>query len=116
MDLLSGILEFIIQNQRGGTNDNKIEVGNGDSNVPFTIEFANVGTQDITGIEGKLALPLGFSGSDGPGAAIDANTNTNSLAGKNFHLTFYVNLDKNTQIQQYSGTVKLDYSRLINFN
>ena len=95
-----------------GTLDNKIEVGNGDSNVPFTIEFANVGTQDITGIEGKLALPLGFSGSDGPGTAIDANTNTNSLAGKNFHLTFYVNLDKNTQIQQYSGTVKLDYSRL----
>ena len=95
-----------------GTLDNKIEVGNGDSNVPFTIEFANVGTQDITGIEGKLALPLGFSGSDGPGAAIDANTNTNSLAGKNFYLTFYVNLDKNTQIQQYSGTVKLDYSRL----
>jgi hypothetical protein len=95
-----------------GTLDNKIEVGNGDSNVPFTIEFANVGTQDITGIEGKLALPLGFSGSDGPGTTIDANTNTNSLAGKNFHLTFYVNLDKNTQIQQYSGTVKLDYSRL----
>ena len=95
-----------------GTLDNKIEVGNGDSNVPFTIEFANVGTQDITGIEGKLALPLGFSGSDGPGSAINANTNTNSLAGKNFHLTFYVNLDKNTQIQQYSGTVKLDYSRL----
>ena len=95
-----------------GTLDNKIEVGTGDSNVPFTIEFANVGTQDITGIEGKLALPLGFSGSNGPGTAINANTNTNSLAGKNFHLTFYVNLDKNTQIQQYSGTVKVDYSRL----
>ena len=95
-----------------GTLDNKIEVETGDSNVPFTIEFANVGTQDITGIEGKLALPLGFSGSDGPGNAIDANTNTNSLAGTNFHLTFYVNLDKNTQIQKYSGTVKVDYSRL----
>jgi hypothetical protein len=95
-----------------GKIDNKIEVGTGDSNVPFTIEFANVGTQDITGIEGKLALPLGFSGSDGPGSAINANTNTNSLAGKNFYLTFYVNLDKNIQIQQYSGTVKVDYSRL----
>ena len=95
-----------------GTLNNKIEVENGDSNVPFTIEFANVGTQDITGIEGKLALPLGFSGSDGPGVAIDANTNTNSLAGTNFSLTFYVNLDKNIQIQQYSGTVKVDYSRL----
>ena len=95
-----------------GTIDNKIEVGTGDSNVPFTIEFSNVGTQDITGIKGKLALPLGFSGSDGPGSAINANTNTNSLAGNNFYLTFYVNLDKNIQIQQYSGTVKVDYSRL----
>ena len=27
-------------------------------------------------------------------------------------MTFYVNLDKNIQIQQYSGTVKVDYSRL----
>ena len=59
-----------------------------------------------------MALPLGFSGSNGPGTAINANTNTNSLAGTNFSLTFYVNLDKNTQIQQYSGTVKVDYSRL----
>lgn len=95
-----------------GTLDNKIEVESGDNNVPFTIEFANVGTQDITGIEGKLSLPFGFSGSDGPGAAIDANTSENSLAGKNFHLTFYVNLDKNIEIKQYSGTVKVDYSRL----
>lgn len=95
-----------------GTLDNKIEVESGDNNVPFTIEFANVGTQDITGIEGKLSLPFGFSGSDGPGAAIDANTSENSLAGKNFHLTFYVNIDKNIEIKQYSGTVKVDYSRL----
>ena len=71
-----------------GTLDNKIEVETGDSNVPFTIEFANVGTQDITGIEGKLALPLGFSGSDGPGTAINANTNTNSLAGTEFSFNF----------------------------
>ncbi|NHX34834.1 hypothetical protein HA388_33035, partial [Escherichia coli] len=76
-----------------------IEVGSGDNNVPFTIEFANVGTQDITGIEGKLSLPFGFSGSDGPGSTIDANTNTNSLAGTNFHLTFYVNIDENIDIQ-----------------
>lgn len=95
-----------------GTLDNKIEVESGDNNVPFTIEFANVGTQDITGIEGKLSLPFGFSGSDGPGTAIDANTSENSLAGKNFHLTFYVNIDKNIEIKQYSGTVKVDYSRL----
>jgi hypothetical protein len=95
-----------------GTLDNKIEVDGGDSNVPFTIEFANVGSQDITGIDGKLSLPFGFSGSDGLGTAIKANANTNSLAGEIFHLTFYVNLDKNTKIQQYSGAVKVDYSRL----
>lgn len=95
-----------------GTLDNKIEVESGDNNVPFTIEFANVGTQDITGIEGQLALPFGFSASDGPGATIDANTSANSLAGKNFHLTFYVNIDDNIEIKQYSGTVKVDYSRL----
>ena len=95
-----------------GTLDNKIEVESGDNNVPFTIEFANVGTQDITGIEGQLSLPFGFSASDGPGATIDANTSANSLAGKNFHLTFYVNIDDNVEIKQYSGTVKVDYSRL----
>lgn len=95
-----------------GTLDNKIEVESGDNNVPFTIEFANVGTQDITGIEGQLSLPFGFSASDGPGATIDANTSANSLAGKNFHLTFYVNIDDNIEIKQYSGTVKVDYSRL----
>ena len=33
-----------------GTLDNKIEVEAGDSNVPFTVVLANVGTQDITGI------------------------------------------------------------------
>ena len=33
-----------------GTLDNKIEVETGDSNVPFTVVLANVGTQDITGI------------------------------------------------------------------
>ena len=95
-----------------GTLDNKIEVESGDNNVPFTIEYANVGTQDITGIEGQLSLPFGFSASDGPGATIDANTSANSLAGKNFHLTFYVNIDDNIEIKQYSGTVKVDYSRL----
>jgi len=95
-----------------GTIDEKIEVEAGDSNVPFTVVFANVGTQDITGIRGQLSLPFGFSASDGPGSIIRANTDTNSLAGENFHLTFFVNLDKNIKIQQYPGSVKIDYSRL----
>ena len=95
-----------------GTIDNKIEVEAGDSNVPFTVVFANVGTQDITGIKGQLSLPFGFSASDGPGSLIYADSDSNSLAGANFHLTFFVNLDKNVNIQQYPGTVKVDYSRL----
>ena len=95
-----------------GTIDEKIEVESGDGNVPFTVVLANVGTQDITGIRGQLSLPFGFSASDGPGSIIHADSNSNSLAGENFYLTFFVNLDKNIQIQQYPGTVKVDYSRL----
>ena len=95
-----------------GTLNDKIEVEAGDGNVPFTVVFANVGTQDITGIRGQLSLPLSFSASDGPGSAIHADSDSNSLAGDNFHLTFFVNIDKNAQIQQYPGTVKVDYSRL----
>jgi hypothetical protein len=95
-----------------GTINEKIEVDSGDSNVPFTVVFANVGTQDITGIRGQLSLPLGFSASDGPGSIIRADSNSNSLAGEIFYLTFFVNLDKNIRIQQYPGTVKIDYSRL----
>ena len=95
-----------------GTINQKIEVEPGDSNVPFTVVLANVGTQDITGIRGQLSLPYGFSGSDGPGSVILADSDSNSLAGDNFHLTFFVNIDKNAQIQQYPGTVKVDYSRL----
>jgi hypothetical protein len=95
-----------------GTLDDKIEIESGDANVPFTVVFANVGTQDITGIRGQLSLPLGFSASDGPGSIIRADSNSNSDAGDNFHLTFFVNLDKNVKIQQYPGTVKVDYSRL----
>ena len=95
-----------------GTFNNKIEVESGDSNVPFTVVFANVGTQDITGIRGQLSLPFGFSSSDGPNSAIRADSTSNSDAGKTFHLTFYVNLDKNIKIQQYPGSVKLDYSRV----
>lgn len=90
----------------------KIEVTPGDKNVPFTVVFANVGSQDITGIKGQLQLPMGFSPADGKGALILANSDTESLAGKHFSLTFFVNLDKHIPTQQYPGTVKVDYSRL----
>ena len=95
-----------------GTIDQKIEIEPGDANIPFTVVFANVGSQDITGIRGQLSLPTDFSGSNGPNSAINADSDSNSLAGDNFHMTFFVNIDKNAKIQQYPGTVKVDYSRL----
>jgi hypothetical protein len=95
-----------------GTIGEKIEIDPGDENVPFTVIFANVGTQDITGIKGQLSLPMGFSAADGHGSLIIADSDSNSLAGDNFHMTFYVNIDKNIRTQQYPGTVKVDYSRL----
>ncbi|MGI0057617.1 MAG: COG1361 S-layer family protein [Nitrosarchaeum sp.] len=95
-----------------GTINKKIEIEPGDEHVPFTVVFANVGTQDITGIKGQLSLPIGFSSADGHGSLIIADSDSNSLAGDNFHLTFYVDIDKNIRIQQYPGTIKVDYSRL----
>ncbi len=95
-----------------GTIEQKIEIEPGDSNVPFTVIFANVGSQDITGIRGQLSLPMGFSGSNGPRTIILADSDSNSITGNNFHLTFFVNIDKNAKIQTYPGTVKVDYSRL----
>ncbi len=95
-----------------GTIDKKFEIDAGDKNVPFTVVMANVGTQDITGIRGQLSLPLGFSASDGPGFVIHADADSNSLAGENFYLTFFVDIGNRVQIQQYPGTIKVDYSRL----
>ena len=95
-----------------GTIDEKFEIDSGNKNVPFTVVMANVGTQDITGIRAQLSLPFGFSSSDGPGSLIYADANSNSIAGENFYLTFFVDIDNTVRIQQYSGTVKIDYSRL----
>ena len=95
-----------------GLADEKMEISPGDKNVPFTIIMANVGTQDITGIRGQLSLPFGFSSSNGPGSVIYADADSNSLAGDNFHLTFFVDVSNDAIIQQYPGTVKVDYSRL----
>ena len=95
-----------------GLSDEKMEISPGDKNVPFTVIMANVGTQDITGIRGQLSLPLGFSSSDGPRSLVYADADSNSLAGDNFHLTFFVDISDDVSIQQYPGTVKVDYSRL----
>ena len=95
-----------------GIINEKFEVDSGNKNVPFTVVMANVGTQDITGIRGQLSLPFGFSASDGPASLIYADANSNSIAGENFYLTFFVDIDNTVKIQQYPGSIKVDYSRL----
>lgn len=95
-----------------GTEEEKMEVDPGDKNVPFTVVLANIGTQDITGIKGQLAMPFGFSASDGTGALILADSDSNSDAGDNFALTFFVNIGQEIDIRQHSASIKVDYSRL----
>jgi len=95
-----------------GTLNDKLEVNPGDKNMPFTVVFGNVGTQDISAIRGQLSMPFGFSSSDGPGSLIFSDADSNSLAGENFHLTFFVNVDNQVPIGQYPASVKVDYSRL----
>jgi len=95
-----------------GTVNNKMEVNSGDQVVPFTVIFANVGTQDITGIRGQLSPPLGFSSPNVKNGLIFADSNSNSLAGDLFSLTFFVNIDENTPLQEYPASVDIDYSRL----
>ena len=96
-----------------GTENEKIEVEPGDKNVPFTVIMSSVGTEDLTGIKGLLALPIGFTSSDNPQKnAIEADFAEVAKAGNSFALTFYVNLDPNLSIQEYPGNVKVTFSRL----
>jgi len=95
-----------------GTSEGKIEVAPGDKNVPFTISMANVGTQDITGIKGELVLPTQFSASDGKIRTIVADNNQKATTGNSFYLTFFVNVNDEADIKNYSGNAKVEYSRL----
>lgn len=95
-----------------GTFDSKVEVSPGDKNVPFTVVFANVGSHDITGIRGEMSLPYGFSPTQGRGLVIHADSNTNSMAGDTFYLTFYMDIEPHANIQEYPAAVKLEFARL----
>ena len=93
-----------------GYPNQKIEVQPGDKNVPFTMEFANVGDEDITGIDGLLDLPAQFSPATSAGGLITADNTQTAPAGTSFALTFYLNVDKSLIVHDYSGTVQLTYS------
>lgn len=93
-----------------GYPNQKIEVQPGDKNVPFTMIFANVGTEDITGIDGFLDLPSQFSPATSAGGVIEADNTQSATTGSSFALTFYINVDKSLSVHDYSGTAKLTYS------
>ena len=95
-----------------GTEGNKIEVAPGDKNVPFSVIMSNVGTQDITGIKGKLSLPAAYQSPSGRGVAMMADNDQKASAGNTFALTFFVDVSILAPIKDYSGTVDLTFSRL----
>jgi hypothetical protein len=95
-----------------GTFGQKIEVEPGDKNVPLTIVLANTGAQDISGIQGLLSLPTGFSGATSSNGLIQADNTQTATTGQSFALTFFVNIDKSINIHDYSGTIKVTYSRV----
>ncbi|MDC0200178.1 hypothetical protein OAJ83_04940 [Candidatus Nitrosopelagicus sp.] len=95
-----------------GTDGEKIEVAPGDKNVPFTVIMSNVGTQDITGIKGKLSLPAAYQSPSGRGVAMMADNDQKATAGNTFALTFFVDVSELAPIRDYSGTIDISFSRL----
>ena len=95
-----------------GTEGNKIEVAPGDKNVPFSVIMSNVGTQDITGIKGKLSLPAAYQSPSGRGVAMMADNDQKASAGNTFALTFFTDVSDKAPIKDYSGTIDLTFSRL----
>src|SRR5574340_583292 len=103
-----GFTDIKFLNAYFGYPNQKIEVQPGDQNVPLTILFSNVGTEDVSGIRGLLSLPTGFtSATPLVEGLIEADNYQIATAGSSFTLTFYVNIDKSLSIQDYPGTVKL---------
>ncbi|NIP62259.1 MAG: hypothetical protein GWN01_07690 [Nitrosopumilaceae archaeon] len=95
-----------------GTKNEKMEFEPGDRNVPFTVVFSNVGSQDITGIRGQLSLPLGFKPAHGQDDLSFADSDTNAETGENFALTFFVDVQRGATMGTHPASIKVDYSRL----
>ena len=110
--LREGVLSIKFLDAYFGTEGEKIEVAPGDKNVPFTVIMSNVGTQDITGIKGKLSLPAAYQSPSGRGAAIMADNDQKATAGNTFALTFFVDVSELAPIKTYSGNVEVSFSRL----
>jgi len=95
-----------------GDSSEKIEVGPGDKNIPLTIVFANIGTNDIVGISGNLFVPSQFASANGKYLPIYADSEQMATEGTNFKLTFFVDISDQAQIKSYPASVQIDYSRI----
>ncbi|TLY09417.1 MAG: hypothetical protein E6K83_00120 [Thaumarchaeota archaeon] len=107
-----GFVDIKFLNAYFGTLGQKIEVEPGNKNVPLTVVLSSSGTEDITGIRGILSLPVGFSSASSSNGLIQAESLQTAPSGQAFSLTFFVNLDNSINIHDYSGTVKITYSRV----
>jgi len=110
--LREGVISVKFLDAYFGTDEQKIEVAPGDKNVPFTVIMSNVGTQDITGIKGKLSLPAAYQSPSGRGVDIMADNDQKASAGNTFALTFFIDVSDKAPIKNYSGTIELSFSRL----
>jgi len=110
--LREGVLSIKFLDAYFGTEGSKIEVAPGDNNVPFTVIMSNVGTQDITGIKGKLSLPSAYQSPSGRGVQILADNDQKASAGNTFSLTFFVDVAEKAPIKDYAGNVEVSFSRL----
>ena len=90
--LREGIVGVKLLDAYFGTSTEKMEVGPGDQNVPFTVSLANISTTDIVGINAQLHVPTYFQSPHGINYPILADSNTRATMGDNFHLTFYLDL------------------------
>ena len=110
--LREGVLSIKFLDAYFGTEGSKIEVAPGDRNVPFTVIMSNVGTQDITGIKGKLSLPSAYQSPSGRGVQILADNDQKASAGNTFSLTFFVDVSDKASIKDYAGNIEVSFSRL----
>ena len=109
-----------------GARQTKVEVGPGEGSSTLAIVLVNKARQDITGVKGVLTLPDGFEAA-GIAAGQTQNNGANTTgsqfaaaslksivkAGDVFTLYFDINTLDTAKIGQYSTSLKLVYSKIL---
>ena len=109
-----------------GARQTKVEVGPGEGSSTLAIVLVNKARQDITGVKGVLTLPDGFEAA-GIAARQTQNNGANTTgsqfagaslksivkAGDVFTLYFDINILDTAKIGQYSTSLKLVYSKIL---